>query len=96
MKVTVKLGAPLSQAVGESKIILHMLDESTAAAVLAELQARYPDFDAGLRGKGLRYPFDQILYQLFVNARPVPFDQAGNTPLHDGDRIFLFLPVAGG
>jgi molybdopterin converting factor small subunit len=96
LKVTVKLGAPLSQIVGESKVMLHMPDESTVANALAELRARYPDFDAGLKGKGLRYPLNQVLYQLFVNARPVPFDQAGNTFVHDGDRIFLFLPVAGG
>jgi molybdopterin converting factor small subunit len=96
VKVTVKLGAPLSQVVGESKIVLHLAPGSTVGDVIAELQARYPDFESGLRGKGLCYPLDQILYQLFVNARPVPFDQASSTALHDGDRLYLFLPVAGG
>jgi molybdopterin converting factor small subunit len=96
MKVTVKLGAPLSQVVGESRIILHMPDESTVASALAELQASFPEFEAGLKGKGLRHPFEQILYQLFVNAQPVSFVQAEKTILSDGDRIYLFLPVAGG
>jgi molybdopterin converting factor small subunit len=96
VKITVKLGAPLSQVVGERKVILTMSQGATLAHVLGELQERYPDFEAGLRGKGLRRPADQVLYSLFVNARPVPFEHAGDTRLRDGDRVYLFLPVAGG
>jgi molybdopterin converting factor small subunit len=96
MKVSVTLGAPLSQVVGERKVILGLSEGATLADLLAELGARYPDFEAGLRGKGLRHPFDRILYQLFVNARPVSFEQAAEIPLRDGDRVYLFLPVAGG
>ena len=96
MKIVVKLGAPLSQVVGESKVILTVPEGAQVSSVLDELHARYPDFQDGLRGKGLRKPFDHVLYSLFLNTRPVPFEQAGNTPLRDGDRIYLFLPVAGG
>ncbi len=96
MKITVKLGAPLSLVVGERKAILSMPEGSTLADLLDELRARYPPFDEGLKGKGLRHPLDQVLYTLFLNTRPVPFEQAGDTPLRDGDRIHLFLPVAGG
>ena len=96
MKVVVKLGAPLSQVIGESKVILTMTEGANLSSALDELRARYPDFEAGLRGKGLRQPFDHVLYTLFLNARPVPFEQAGDTRLRDGDRIYLFLPVAGG
>jgi molybdopterin converting factor small subunit len=96
LKVTVKLGAPLSQVVGESRVILQVAEGTTLAGVLTELRERYPDFEAGLKGKGLRRPLDQILYQLFVNARPVAFDEAEERYLRDGDRVYLFLPVAGG
>ena len=72
MRITVKLGAPLSQVVGESKIDLAMPEGATVADVLDELRARYPDFEAGLKGKGLRKPLDQVIYSLFVNARPCP------------------------
>jgi molybdopterin converting factor small subunit len=72
VKITVKLGAPLSQVVGESKAILTMPEGATLADVLDELRARYSDLEAG------------------------PFEQAENTLLHDGDRVYLFLPVAGG
>ncbi|MFC2037681.1 MoaD/ThiS family protein [Chloroflexota bacterium] len=96
MKITVKLGAPLSQVVGESKAILTMPEGATAADVLGELQTRYPDFDEGLKGAGLRQPFDRAIYSLFVNTRPVPLEQAETAMLRDGDRLFLFLPVAGG
>jgi molybdopterin converting factor small subunit len=96
MKIIVKLGAPLSQVVGERKAVLSMPEGATVADVLDELRTRHPDFEAGLKGKGLRKPFDQIFYSLFVNARPVPLDQAATTLLRDGDRLFFFLPVAGG
>jgi molybdopterin converting factor small subunit len=96
MKIVVKLGAPLSQVVGESKVILTVPEGASISSVIDDLRARYPDFEEGLRGKGLRQPFDHVLYTLFLNARPVPFEQAENTFLRDGDRIYLFLPVAGG
>ena len=96
MKVSVKLGAPLSQVAGQSKVILTMPEGATAADVLDLLGNRYPEFDEGLKGKGLRKPFDQVVYSLFVNARPVSFEDAAEATLRDGDRIYLFLPVAGG
>jgi molybdopterin converting factor small subunit len=96
VKIIVKLGAPLSQVVGEKSIILSMPEGATAADVLDKLRDQYPDFDAGLKGKGLRKPLDRILYSLFINARPLPLDRAAATSLKDGDRIYFFLPVAGG
>lgn len=96
MKVTVKLGAPLSQVVGESQVVLALSDGATVAEALDELKKRHPDFEAGLRGKGLRKPLDQVLYSLFVNARPVSLEKTVETLLQDGDRLYLFLPVAGG
>lgn len=96
MRITVKLGAPLSQVVGEKAAALTLPEGATVADALEELRRRYPDFEAGLKGKGLRKPLDQVLYCLFVNARLVPLDRAADTPLRDGDRLSLFLPVAGG
>jgi molybdopterin converting factor small subunit len=92
----VKLGAPLSQVVGESNIVLAMPESATIADVLEELRARYPDFESGLRGQGLPEPLDKVVYSLFVDARPVPLAQAANSHLRDGNRVYLFLPVAGG
>jgi molybdopterin converting factor small subunit len=96
LRITVKLGAPLSQVVGEQKVTLTLPEGATLEDVLDRLRADYPEFEVGLRGKGLRQPLDQVLYQLFLNAQPVPFDKARATQLRDGDRIYLFLPVAGG
>jgi len=96
MKVTVKMGAPLSQVVGEARASLSMEKGATAADALDALRARYPDFEAGLQGKGLRGAMRQVPYTLFVNARPVAFEQADEAVLRDGDRIYLFVAVAGG
>ena len=96
MKVTVKMGAPLSQVVGEAMTSLSMQEGTTVADVLDTLRERYPDFEAGLQGKGLRGALRQVPYTLFVNARPVAFDAARQTVLRDGDRVYLFVAVAGG
>jgi len=90
------MGAPLSQLVGQPKITLLLPQDATLADVLAEMQGRYPEFQEGLKGKGLRNPFDRVLYSLFVNSRPVEWSRAAATQLHDGDRIHIFMPVAGG
>lgn len=96
MKVTVKLGAPLSQVVAVSKVTLSLPEAATVAVVLDELNRRYASFEAGLRGEGLQGRLSHIPYSLFLNARPVTWDQVGATPVRDGDRLYLFLPVAGG
>jgi molybdopterin converting factor small subunit len=77
-------------------VILSMPDGATAAQVLDELRSRYPRFEAGLQGEGLPQILETVPYALFLNARPLPFDRAAATPLRDGDRLYLFLPVAGG
>ena len=96
MKITVKLGAPLSQVAGTAQVILSMPDGATAAQVLDELRLRYPRFEAGLRGEGLPKILETVPYALFLNARLLPFERAAETSLRDGDRLYLFLPVAGG
>ncbi len=96
MKVIVKLGAPLAHLVGESKVRVEVPTGATVADLFDELQARYPDFEAGLKGKGLPRPLDQIPYTLMVNGRPLPLEDAQGLLLHDGDQVTLFLPVAGG
>ena len=96
MKVTVKLGAPLSQVVGAAQEILSMPDGATVAQVLDELRLRYPRFEAGLQGEGLPKVLETVPYALFLNARLLPFERTAETSLRDGDRLYLFLPVAGG
>lgn len=96
MKITVKMGAPLSQVVGDARASLSMPEGSTVGDVLDVLSARYPDFEAGLQGKGLRGDLKQVPYTLFVNARPVAFEAATDYTLRDGDRVYLFIAVAGG
>jgi molybdopterin converting factor small subunit len=96
VKVTVKFGAPLSQVVGERKAHFTVPEGTTVAGVFEQVRQRYPEFDEGLKGKGLPRSLDQVLYSVFVNARPVPWEQVEATQLRDGDRVYLFLPVAGG
>jgi len=96
MNITARMGAPLSQVIGASQVTLTLPEGATVADLLVALGQQFPEFDAGLRGKGLRVPTDQVLYALFIDARSVPFERVGVTPLADGDQVYFFLPIAGG
>jgi molybdopterin converting factor small subunit len=96
MNITVKVGAPLSTVIGTKHVRLSMPEGTHAGHVLDELHSRYPRFAAGLQGEGLPRTLASVPYSLFLNARHVPFERAAHTPLRDGDRLYLFLPVAGG
>ncbi len=96
MKVTVKLGAPLSRVAGVSQASLALDAGATVAQALDEMRTRYTRFEAGLEGEGLPRALAEVPYSLFLNARPLPFERAAATVLRDGDRLYLFLPVAGG
>ncbi|MDH7486320.1 MAG: MoaD/ThiS family protein [Anaerolineae bacterium] len=94
MKVSVKLGEPLWRQVGRRTLQLEWEQPSvTVATVLRHLQTEYPGFGPAFRGAGLpaAYP-----YNLFVNARLVRLEQADTTPMHDGDKLYIFIPVVGG
>lgn len=96
MKITVKPGVPLSAVIGQNEIVLSMTDGATVDDLLKELRVRYPDFDEGVRGKGLPVMQDHPFYRLVVNSGLVPWEDVAAIPLHDGDRVFFFLPYDGG
>jgi molybdopterin converting factor small subunit len=96
VNITVKVGAPLATVIGTAQVRLNMPDGTHAGDVLDELRTRYPRFEAGLRGEGLPRVLSEVAYSLYLNARHVPFERAADTPLRDGDKLYLFLPVAGG
>jgi hypothetical protein len=86
MHINVKLGEPLWRATGERKLSLDWPAGAavTVADVLARLTAAQPAFSAAHAAAP---------YRLFVDARPV---NDGNTPLDDGQTLFILLPAMGG
>jgi len=94
MRITLKLGEPLWRQVGQRTLRLDQVEEgTTVAGVLRDLAARYPAFGAALGGSD---PRQGVPYNLFVNDRLVRWEVAAATPLHDGDTLYLFLPIVGG
>ena len=94
MRITLKLGEPLWRQVGQRTLRLDWTEESaTVAGVLRDLEARYPTFGAVLRGTDSRL---DTPYNLFVNDHLVRWDAVATTPLHDGDTLYIFLPIVGG
>lgn len=94
MRITVKLGEPLWRQVGERTLHLEWARTSiTVDGVLRRLQREYAGFGPAFRGDdlGAAYP-----YSLFVNSRLVRREQARQTHLQDGDKLFVFIPVVGG
>jgi DNA-3-methyladenine glycosylase len=94
MHVTVRLGEPLNRAVGALRVSLEFAAAPSVADVLRRLAAEHPGFEAAYRGEGLGFAYP---YRVYVNAREVKGDEAAQAwRLANGDRLYIFLPVAGG
>ncbi len=91
MVITLKLGEPLSEIVGEKSIAVEANGAHTIADVLAEVNRRYPNFSAGLKSDEFDLP-----YTIFRNDALVHWEQIAQTAVEDGDKIFLMMPVSGG
>ena len=91
MEVTIKLGEPIWKVVGEKSTRLALNGAQTLSDVLAELNRRYPAFMAELQ----RGAFN-LSYTLFVNDTMVNWEKVGQTPVKDGDKVFIFMAVSGG
>ena len=94
MRIFVKIGEPLWRAVGVRTLTLEW-DRSTATVseALDRLHWEYPEFGAAFRGEGQQLT---IGYHVFVNTRMVKPDAWSQTEMKDADKLFIFLPVAGG
>ncbi len=94
MIVIVKLSWPIYKTVGARTLTLELdREETTIAEVVAYLDRHHPGFkDELARGTG-----DGLAdYLFFVNETLVPQKDAATTSLHDGDKLFVILPIVGG
>lgn len=94
MQVTVRLGEPITRVVGALRVSLQFTGErATVADVLRRLSDEHPGFAAAFRGEGIGHANP---YRVYVNARQVPAGEEAQWALADGDKVYLFLPAAGG
>ncbi|NLE75335.1 MAG: MoaD/ThiS family protein [Chloroflexi bacterium] len=107
MEVVCHLGEPFWRPVGQRRLTLSLPESSTAADALALLGQQWPDLGRLLRGEqpqeltslgplgrqGLGLP---LPLRLLLNSRVAPTDRLAQTPLQDGDRLYLILPTVGG
>jgi molybdopterin converting factor small subunit len=91
MRVTVKVGEPLRSAVGERRVALELPKGATVADLLSSLADRYPGFRHQFYEREIDLP-----YALFLNDDQIRLDKVEETPVSEGDTLFIFLPVAGG
>jgi sulfur carrier protein ThiS len=92
-EITLRFGEPLRKTLGVRRMRLTLPGQATVRDMLDALAAQFPDFEAAFRGDdlGRAYP-----YVVFVNGRPVTPPHFDTAPLHDGDVVYLVLPVVGG
>ena len=94
MQISVKLGEPLWREVGSRTVRLEWSEQDvTLGDVLRRLHDDYPGFAAAFSGQALNADYP---YRLFVNSHLVHLDEAKKTPLENGDRVYVFIPVVGG
>lgn len=91
MRVTVKVGEPLRSALGERKVALELPEGATVADLLSSLADRYPGFRHEFYEREIDLP-----YVLFLNDDQLKLGEVEETPVREGDTLFILLPVAGG
>ena len=93
MKINIKMGDSLREAVGESQIRLDLSDGATAAEALAHLRTAYPGFGEALAGEGSRH---YIPFHFFVNRKLVKDEDLAGRTLKEGDTMHILTPTVGG
>jgi molybdopterin converting factor small subunit len=83
MRVYVRLAEPFWRAAGQRDLTLELENESRVAGLLARLLEAYPDLEREM------YEAPPNIFVGEQEARP-------DTPLANGDRVYLVWPVAGG
>ena len=91
MTFTLKLGEPIWKLVGEKSLKVEMEEAHTLADVVREMNRRYPGFLAEAQNGVFDLP-----YSLFVNDTLVQWEKVAQVPVHDGDKLFIFMAVSGG
>ncbi len=91
MMITLKLAEPLARSVGVKTISVGLSAAATLSEVLAEADRLHPAF-----GTALARGDEDVPYTLFVNDKLVHWEQAAQTQVRDGDKVFVMMPVAGG
>jgi sulfur-carrier protein len=91
MSVRVRIPTPLRSATAGTAEV--SLDAGSVAAVIAELETRYPDIRGRLRDEtGAMRRF----VNLYVNGEDVRFQNGLDTSLKAGDELSIVPAVAGG
>ncbi len=90
--VTIRLGEPLWRAAGERRLQLSLSSGSTVQDALDILVRRFPPLADAL----FREHRGRRVYQVFLNARHIPWQEAGRYDLRDGDVLHILPPAAGG
>lgn len=94
MQITVRLGEPITRVVGALRVSLWFSgDLISVADVLRRMVDDYPGFQEAFRGEGIGHINP---YRVYVNARQVMPGQEDRWLLADGDKVYIFLPAAGG
>jgi molybdopterin converting factor small subunit len=93
VEIWVRLDEPAWRLTGQKNISIRLEGETrTVADVVGELARQFAGLDAELRGQ----TGDFIPYSLFLNDESVRWAEVDRTPVKDGDRLRVLLPIAGG
>ncbi|MGC8879177.1 MAG: MoaD/ThiS family protein [Anaerolineae bacterium] len=94
MRITVKLGELLQQAVAQNEIELELDEPATLADALVQLHLCLPGLAQELLPGGKTR--SGLPYHFFVNRRLVPEAALASHHLRDGDTLHILSPAAGG
>jgi molybdopterin converting factor small subunit len=92
MQVKVKALRPFKDTLGAGDLVVDLPDGVTVEGLVRHLIELHPEFGPqALDGEGAI----DVTLNIMVSGRPVGEHDLDN-PLHDGDEVMLFMPLAGG
>ncbi len=93
VNVRVQLAWPIWKTVGRRSTSVELEGTPAVADVLARLGADHPGFEREL---ALGAGGGAVQYALFLNDSQVRREDAARTPVRDGDKLHVILPIIGG
>lgn len=93
MQIEINTQAPLDRVLGGKSVAIDLPSPASVADLMAYLKQHYPDFEARFRAGGDEHG---TAFNFFLNRKALREQDLASTPLKEGDRIHIIVPVVGG
>jgi molybdopterin converting factor small subunit len=93
LQIEINTQAPLDRVLGGKSVSIDLPSPASVADLMAYLKQQYPDFETRFQAGGDEHG---TAFNFFLNRKALREQDLASTPLKEGDRIHIIVPVVGG